>query len=111
MADTYVQLSYEEWKALEETCRTFKETTHGEGTPWYHKSFRLPVGGTTWEFHAPLVKARMAEEYDDDEAASLFAALQAANERVKEQRGTIEQLTQRIAQLRDDIDRAKVEKD
>lgn len=104
MADPYVHLTYPEWKELEQACKAFKETEHGEGTPYYHKSFRLKVGNFTWEFHAPLVKARMAEEYNDDEAASLFAALQAANERVAEQRQTIEELTQRIAQLRDDQD-------
>jgi hypothetical protein len=110
VADTYVQLSYNEWKVLEETCRAFKETTHGEGTPWYHKSFRLPVGDTTWEFHAPLVKARMVgKEYDDDEAASLFAALQEANGRVVEQRTTLEELTQRIAALHDDLANAKAQ--
>lgn len=58
MADMYVNLSYEAYKELERQCREFKETAHGEGTEWYHKSFRFSVAGTTWEFHGPNVKAR-----------------------------------------------------
>lgn len=109
MADIYIRLEYEEWKLFEAACKAFEESEHGRGTPWYHKSFRLPVGGTTWEFHAPLVKARMVEEGVDDEAADWFAALQEANARMAEQRTTIEELTQRVAALRDDLDRAQRE--
>lgn len=62
MADHYIQLTYDEWKLLEEQCKAFKETTHGKGTPYYHKSFRLSVGEAVWEFHAPTVKARYVVE-------------------------------------------------
>ena len=58
MADLYIQLTYDEWKQLEDQCKSFQETTHGEGSEYYHKSFRIKVGGTSWEFHAPIVKAR-----------------------------------------------------
>ena len=58
IADIYVNLNYEEWKDLERQCREFRETTHGEGTEWYHKSFRMKVGDSLWEFHGPNVKAR-----------------------------------------------------
>ena len=58
MPDIYVNLTYDEYKTLEQQCRQFNETVHGKDTLWYHKSFRLKVGDTVWEFHAPAVKAR-----------------------------------------------------
>ncbi len=59
MADMYFQLSYDEWKNLEEAMKEFNETAHGEGTEWYHKAVRIPVGEhLTIEFHGPGVKAR-----------------------------------------------------
>lgn len=62
MADIYCNLSYDEYKRLEEACRAFRETTHGEGTEYYHKAIRLPVGdAVTIEFHAPGVKARRSD--------------------------------------------------
>ena len=47
------------------------ETTHGEGTQWYHKSVRLKVGDSLWEFHGPNVKARKTH---DDGAADDHAS-------------------------------------
>lgn len=58
MADIYVNLTYDEYKELEAQCKRFLETAHGEGTEWYHKSFRMKIAGTAWEFHGPNVKAR-----------------------------------------------------
>ena len=59
MAEMYMHLTYEEWKAMEEQMKEFKETAHGSGTDWYHKSIRIKVNdGLTIEFHAPNVKAR-----------------------------------------------------
>ncbi len=58
MADLYINVSYDEWKSFEEQCRAFKETSHGEGTEWYHKSFRFTIGDMTFEVHGPNVKAR-----------------------------------------------------
>lgn len=65
MADIYVNLSYDEYKRLEEACRQFAETNHGKGTEWYHKSIRLPVGSVTWEFHGPNVKARQSSNEEE----------------------------------------------
>ena len=56
--DLYINLAYEEYKAVERQCRAFVETEHGIGTDYYHKSFRLKIGDMTWEFHGPNVKAR-----------------------------------------------------
>ncbi len=59
MADMYFNLTYREWKTLEEAMKAFPETAHGEGTEYYHKAVRIPVGlDLTIEFHGPLVKAR-----------------------------------------------------
>lgn len=58
MADIYTNLTYDEYKELEKQCKRFPETAHGEGTDYYHKSVRLKIGGVTWEFHGPVVKAR-----------------------------------------------------
>ena len=63
MSDIYVNVDYEEYKALEQACREFVETSHGEGTEYYHKSFRFPLNkDTTVEIHGPLVKARQTTE-------------------------------------------------
>lgn len=62
MPDIYVNLLHTEYKAMEDACRAFIETTHGEGTEYYHKSFRFPLGeGVTVEVHGPGVKARQPE--------------------------------------------------
>ena len=59
MADMYFNLTYEEFKKLEKSMKEFPETVHGEGTEWYHKSVRIPIGDDlTIEFHGPTVKAR-----------------------------------------------------
>ena len=57
MAEPYVRMTYEEYKALEKACREFKETTHTSVEGFYHKSFRLPVGPLIFEFVGPLVPA------------------------------------------------------
>jgi len=58
MADLYMNLSRDDYKELERQCKTFHEGIHGEGTPYYHKSFVVRVAGITIEFHGPAVKAR-----------------------------------------------------
>ena len=59
MPDMYMNLSFDEYKDLERQMKDFPETSHGEGTDWYHKSVRLRVGdGLVIEFHGPNVKAR-----------------------------------------------------
>lgn len=69
MADFYLRVNtYEQWKEFEQACRDFKETTHGEGTDYYHKSVRLPFGeGNTLEVHGPLVMARVRAEEQQSE--------------------------------------------
>ena len=69
MADIYISLSYPEYKDLERQMRECRETAHGEGTEYYHKSIRLTVAGVTWEFHGPNVKARQAEELSSRQQA------------------------------------------
>ena len=55
----YFRLSYDEFKAMEKAMKEFPETSHGEGTEWYHMAVRIPVGEhLTIEFHGPGVKAR-----------------------------------------------------
>ena len=58
MADIYLNLTFDEYKNLEKQMKEFPETSHGEGTEWYHKSVRLTIGELTFEFHGPNVKAR-----------------------------------------------------
>ena len=55
MPNQYMQLTYEEYKTMEEAMRKFKETTHTSVTGFYHKSIRIPIGDSTIEFHGPLV--------------------------------------------------------
>lgn len=56
MAVIYMHISYEEYKALEEQMRAFKETTHTSVDGFHHKSIRLWVSDDTiMEFHGPLV--------------------------------------------------------
>ncbi len=61
MADMYFNLTYDQFKLLEKTMKEFPETSHGEGTEYYHKAVRIPVGDLTIEFHGPVVKARVVE--------------------------------------------------
>mgnify|MGYP001599513586 CR=1 FL=1 len=56
MAQPYVHLTYDEYKAFERACKKFRETTHHSTDGSYHKSIRLPVGPLTIEFHGPLWK-------------------------------------------------------
>lgn len=61
MTNFYVQLTYEQYKRLEEFIKDFNnvETTH-ESTnlddKFYHKSLRLPLGDVMLEAHGPLVR-------------------------------------------------------
>ena len=55
MPNQYMQLTYEEYKTMEEAMRKFKETTHTSVTGFYYKSIRIPIGDSTIEFHGPLV--------------------------------------------------------
>ena len=59
--DIYFNLTYEQFKLLEKAMKDFPETAHGEGTDYYHKSVRIPVGDLTIEFHGPVVKARQIQ--------------------------------------------------
>lgn len=53
---TYQHLSYEQYKALEQAMRKFKETSHKTTGGFYHKSIRLALDPETIiEFHGPLV--------------------------------------------------------
>lgn len=59
MAQVYMSLGYEDYKALEEQCVAFKslETAHTTTAGFYHKAFRLRLGDLLIEFQGPLVKA------------------------------------------------------
>ena len=71
MADIYLNLSFDEYKELERQMKEFPETSHGEGTDWYHKSVRLKIGeGLTFEFHGPNVKARQTVESESSNSRS-----------------------------------------
>lgn len=54
----YMQLTYENYKALEAQMKTFRETTHtATPGPFYHKSIRLKISDeTVIEFHGPNVR-------------------------------------------------------
>ena len=65
MADMYMNLSFDEYKDIERQMKAFPETSHGEGTDWYHKSVRLKIGELTIEFHGPNVKARQTVESEN----------------------------------------------
>lgn len=64
MTDLYVQLDYRGYKHLEDQLAKFAEleTTHTSTEGYYHKAFRLEVGGVTFEFQGPIVK-KPVEEY------------------------------------------------
>ena len=64
MADLYMRLDHREYKELEKACKEFKETVHATVTGFYHKSFRIPFGDGTLEFHGPSVKASESEVLD-----------------------------------------------
>lgn len=57
MTVMYLHLRYEEYKAVEEQCKKWKETEHRDvGEMFYHKACRIKVSdGLTIEFHGPLV--------------------------------------------------------
>lgn len=56
--DVYIRLSYDEYKEMEEQLANYQklETNHISVDGYYHKSFRLKVGGLLFEFQGPLVK-------------------------------------------------------
>ncbi len=63
MVDLYFNLDYNQFKALEKAMKAFPETAHGEGTEYYHKAVRIPVGDDLIiEFHGPVVKARVVDK-------------------------------------------------
>ena len=56
MSIIYMHLTYENYKALEEQMRAFKETSHKSTGGFYHKSLRVKVDDSLiMEFHGPLV--------------------------------------------------------
>jgi len=57
--DMYIRLSYDEYKDFEQQLKDYSilETAHTSVEGYYHKSFRLRVGGVTFEVHGPLVKS------------------------------------------------------
>ena len=69
MADIYINVGYDEYKRFEEQCKAFIETTHGEGTEWYHKAMRFNLGDITFEVHGPNVKARVTIDPSDENPA------------------------------------------
>ena len=58
MTALYIHLDYENYKALEQQMREFRESTHTSMPgPFYHKSIRLKINqDTTIEFHGPNVR-------------------------------------------------------
>ena len=51
-----MHLTYEDYKALENQMREFKETSHRSTGGFYHKSLRVRVDeNLIVEFHGPLV--------------------------------------------------------
>ena len=63
MAQLYMSLKYEDWKALESQCKGFSEieTSHTTTNGYYHKAFRLTLGDLLIEFQGPLVKKPQEE--------------------------------------------------
>ena len=80
MADLYMNLSYNEWKVMEAQMKAFKETEHGKGTEYYHKSLRITLGEITIEFHGPVVKARQLELHVEEKVSS-FSSSSSENDR------------------------------
>ena len=66
MTVQYMQLTYEEYKGLEEQMTAFRETSHKSEGGFYHKSIRLKINpNLIVEYHGPLVMA--AEEVQEEE--------------------------------------------
>ena len=59
MTDFYTQLTYDEYKNLEQQIQNYRqhETVHTTVEGYYHKAFRLKVGSVLFEFQGPVVKA------------------------------------------------------
>lgn len=56
MSVLYLHLTYEHYKAFQQQCLAFAETTHKTEGGFYHKSLRMIVDDTLIiEFHGPLV--------------------------------------------------------
>lgn len=56
MTVQYIHLDHEAYKAMEQSMREFKETTHTSTGGFYHKSIRFAIGkDLIMEFHGPLV--------------------------------------------------------
>jgi hypothetical protein len=64
MADIYMNLLYDDYKALEDQLRDFalRETQHTSVEGFYHKSISFHVAGIRFEFHGPIVKAAESEQ-------------------------------------------------
>lgn len=56
----YTQLTYDDYKELEQQMKTFAETTHTSTPgPFYHKSIRLKISDSlVMEFHGPNVRGQ-----------------------------------------------------
>lgn len=62
MTVQYLRLEYEEYKAFEDACKAFEETTHKSASGFYHRSFRVKINESLiMEFHGPLVMAGEGE--------------------------------------------------
>ena len=73
MTTQYIQIAYEDYKALEAQMRAFSETTHKSEAGFYHKAIRLKItSDLTMEFHGPLVLAGQTtlEPEDPDPAVT-----------------------------------------
>ena len=58
----YTQLTYENYKRVEQQMKEFQETVHKSHGGFYHTSVRIIVSkGLVMEFHGPLVKAAEKE--------------------------------------------------
>lgn len=64
-AVVYMHLSYEDYKAVETQCKTWKETEHHDTDElFYHKACRVRVNdGLIIEFHGPLVAGGQHREH------------------------------------------------
>jgi hypothetical protein len=65
MTDVYAQLSYRQYKLLEDQLRRWDEieTTHTSVGGYYHKALRLDIGDLTLEIQGPAVKQPLPEDY------------------------------------------------
>lgn len=69
MTDVYLQLSYDEYKLLEDQLRDWSriETNHTSVDGYYHKALRLRLGELTLEIQGPAVKAPVVTNVGPDQ--------------------------------------------